>query len=200
MGQSEISKKLWQDPAYRERQRVSRLTAYASPEVRARMSTSHSRVLEEQWKDPEYRERQSTRLSEFAKTRQGTEHPSYKHGKSHSPEYQAFHQARQRCLNQRNPQWPEYGGRGILFLFTSFGEFLEHIGTRPSSLHSLDRIQVNGNYQLGNVRWATATVQIKNRRKFNCLSGFTDAELITEVQRRNLDVPKKQPRFVIDAA
>ena len=44
-------------------------------------------------------------------------------------------------------------------------EFLEHIGPRPSGEHSLDRINPFGNYEPGNVRWATAEVQANNKRE-----------------------------------
>lgn len=161
---------------------------------------SQSEAMTKRWQNPEYRARQSSARSAFAKTRQGTAAPGYKDGRTPRPEYHAFHQAKQRCVNRKHPYYPKYGGRGIEFRLTSFEQFIEIMGPRPSSKHSLDRIDVNGHYVAGNIRWALADVQVKNRRKFSCLEGFTDAELITEVQRRNLDVPKKQPRFVIDAA
>lgn len=47
----------------------------------------------------------------------------------------------------------------------SFENFLADVGTRPSSQHSLDRIDVNGNYEPSNVRWALLDVQANNKRK-----------------------------------
>jgi hypothetical protein len=55
------------------------------------------------------------------------------------------------------------GGRGIRFRFRSFEEFLEELGPRPSYT-SLDRINNNGNYEPGNVRWSEAVEQTANRR------------------------------------
>ena len=81
-----------------------------------------------------------------------------------STEYSAFHNARQRCNNTSNPQYPSYGGRGIKFLFASFSEFLMHIGPKPSPQLTLDRIENNGNYELGNVAWRTPTQQNLNQR------------------------------------
>ena len=46
----------------------------------------------------------------------------------------------------------------------SFQLFLEYVGPRPSSKHSLDRIDAKGNYVPGNVRWATLIVQARNKR------------------------------------
>lgn len=51
-------------------------------------------------------------------------------------------------------------------LDTGFDKFLEHVGNAPSLKHTLDRIDVDGNYEPGNVRWATAEVQAKNTRAY----------------------------------
>jgi hypothetical protein len=80
------------------------------------------------------------------------------------PEYQAYVQAKDRCTNSRHPNWKDYGGRGIKFLFTSFQQFFAELGVRPEG-KSLDRYPNNdGNYELGNVRWATRSEQQHNRR------------------------------------
>jgi hypothetical protein len=84
-----------------------------------------------------------------------------------TPEYRAWMGARSRCLTPTNPKFPEYGGRGIRMCdewLASYLAFLEHVGRRPSSSHSLDRINVNGHYEPGNVRWATRLTQSRNRR------------------------------------
>lgn len=86
------------------------------------------------------------------------------HGASSSPEYEAFQSAKFRCIKVTNSEYKNYGGRGIEFRFASFPEFLSHIGPRPSKNHSLDRENVNGHYEPGNVRWATQTEQQRNRR------------------------------------
>jgi hypothetical protein len=87
-----------------------------------------------------------------------------KHGYASSPEYKAYHQAKQRCQNQKCPRFMDWGGRGIRFLFTSFSEFLKDIGPRPGAGYSLDRIENDGNYAPGNVRWATRSEQQLNKR------------------------------------
>lgn len=98
------------------------------------------------------------------------------HGESASggrrtPEYMAWGAMKSRCYNHHAPQYPGYGGRGIQMCDRwreSFERFLEDMGRRPSPGHSLDRIDVNGNYEPGNCRWATAKQQSRNVRT-NCL-------------------------------
>ena len=89
------------------------------------------------------------------------------HGMSHTPEYRAWENARSRCINPRNRKYPDYGGRGITMCqewSSSFKAFFDHMGVRPSNLHSLDRINTDGAYEPGNCRWATWVEQNNNRR------------------------------------
>ena len=80
-----------------------------------------------------------------------------------NPEYIAYYGAQQRCNNPNSPKYAYYGGCGIKFLYTSFQEFFADLGKRPSSKHSLDRIENNGNYEPGNCRWAVKAEQLRNR-------------------------------------
>jgi hypothetical protein len=84
-----------------------------------------------------------------------------------SSEYGAYRAAKQRCLNPNNQFWADYGGRGIEFRFQSFEEFIEHIGLKPSSDLELDRIDNDGHYEVGNVRWASHSTQMANRRPYH---------------------------------
>lgn len=79
-------------------------------------------------------------------------------------EYIAYTSARTRCNNPNSQDYPEYGGRGIEFRFESFEEFFSELGHKPTPKHSVDRIKVNGHYERGNIRWATAKEQAQNRR------------------------------------
>ena|SRR5208282_3819532 len=83
-----------------------------------------------------------------------------RHGWNGTPEYVAFHNAKARCKDKKDP---DYGGRGIRFLYEKFEDFLADVGPRPSPLHSLDRRKVDGNYEPGNCRWVTMGVQFLNR-------------------------------------
>ena len=74
-----------------------------------------------------------------------------------------YSNAKQRCTNPKNKSYKDYGGRGIKFLFDSLQEFKEELGERPEG-YTLDRIDNDGNYEKGNVRWASRSVQMQNRR------------------------------------
>ena len=72
-----------------------------------------------------------------------------------------------RCHNPTYARYKDYGERGIQVCEkwrNSFDAFFEDVGLRPSILYTLDRIDVNGNYEPRNVRWATAKEQNRNRR------------------------------------
>lgn len=91
-----------------------------------------------------------------------------KHGqsrrKSRTPEYSIYQAAIQRCTNPKDKDYHYYGGRGIKFLFKSFQHFFDTLGRKPKG-RSLDRINNGGNYEPGNVRWATKKQQANNQRK-----------------------------------
>lgn len=84
-----------------------------------------------------------------------------------SPEYHAWNRMKERCTNPSNIGFRYYGGRGIRVCnawLSSFEAFLADVGLRPSEQHSIDRIDVNGNYEPRNVRWATDVEQARNKR------------------------------------
>ncbi len=84
-----------------------------------------------------------------------------------SREYEAWHSMRQRCLDHNNSNYHNYGGRGIIICdewLDSFEKFLYDVGSKPSSGHSLDRIDNNKGYCKENCRWATRIQQGENRR------------------------------------
>ena len=104
-----------------------------------------------------------------------------------SPEYRAYISAKGRCNNSQDQKYYRYGGRGIEFRFVSFPEFLACVGKRPSPEVSLDRINNNGHYEKGNVRWATRRQQMRNREKLKPFVQYlSDEELKQEIIRRRI--------------
>lgn len=84
-----------------------------------------------------------------------------------APEYAVWTGIKMRCFNPNGTGYKYYGGRGITMCERwrrSFSDFRADVGPRPSPDHSLDRIDVNGHYEPGNVRWVTWDVQVKNKR------------------------------------
>lgn len=91
-----------------------------------------------------------------------------KHGKTGTPEYFTWQSLFFRCNNPASKSYHRYGGRGITICDrwrgrNGFANFLADMGTRPSSKHSLDRINNDNNYEPSNCRWVTSHAQAVNR-------------------------------------
>ena len=96
-------------------------------------------------------------------------------GQTRHPLRKTWERMLDRCYNPRHQSYVCHGARGIEVCARwreSFAAFLEDVGERPAGrfmsgmpMYTLDRIDVNGNYEPGNVRWATAKEQRANQRK-----------------------------------
>lgn len=96
---------------------------------------------------------------------------SVKHGMSNNHLFGAWNTMKQRCSNTKCQKYQSYGGRGIIVCEewkNSFQAFYDYVSKLPhfdEKGYSLDRINNDGNYEPGNVRWATTKDQNNNRRK-----------------------------------
>jgi hypothetical protein len=88
-------------------------------------------------------------------------------GRKLPPEYIAWTSMKNRCTNPKCQRYERYGGRGIrvcVLWMGSYEAFLADVGRRPGPEYSLDRFpDYDGNYEPGNVRWATRLEQRQNQ-------------------------------------
>lgn len=114
-----------------------------------------------------------------------------KHGLCESPEYKCWENMRSRCNNPNATGYQNWGGRGIKVCdrWDDFRLFLQDVGLRPSPEHSIDRFpNRDGDYEPGNVRWATRLEQNSNTRNALDIYGMT----LGEVGRKT----KKHPSVI----
>lgn len=112
------------------------------------------------------------------------------HGMTKTPEYRTWHHMNERCSNPNNRTYKNYGGRGIFVCEqwrNSFTTFYKDMGPRPSSKHSIDRINNNGNYEPGNCRWATIKEQNGNTR-YNHVITFNNQTMIVTDWAKQLGI------------
>lgn len=112
-------------------------------------------------------------------------------------EYGIWKDMNKRCSNPRALAYHNYGGRGIRVSEAwriSFPTFLADVGLRPSPAHSLDRIDVNGDYVKGNVRWATDAEQGQNIRAVR-FRDLDDNRMSVSAMARYLALPVHLLRY-----
>ena len=88
------------------------------------------------------------------------------HGLSKTREYATWCRMKERCYNPKCEAYPYYGGRGIKICarwLNSFEKFFADMGTRPSSKHSIERLDFNKNYSPSNCIWALPQQQAENK-------------------------------------
>ena len=87
------------------------------------------------------------------------------HGMTNTRVFRIWQGMKRRCLNRKRPEYKNYGGRGITVCerWMDFRNFFEDMG-QPRDGYSLERIDVNGNYEPGNCVWASRAQQASNKR------------------------------------
>ncbi len=99
------------------------------------------------------------------------------------PEYKVWSGMKRRCYNKNDKRYENYGGRGIIICsawLASFWFFLQDMGSRPSELHSIDRIDNDGNYEPNNCRWSTNKEQCNNRTSCIIIEYYGREQTLTQ--------------------
>jgi len=85
-----------------------------------------------------------------------------------TPEYRAWTNMKNRCLNPKCEMFYRYGGRGIKVCdrwLHSFKNFFADMGIKPTRKHSIERKNLNGDYKPSNCNWVTSRIQALNTSK-----------------------------------
>ena len=136
--------------------------------------------IKKTFKNPSMKVSTTTGLGGFCfmsyNLKEGKGNINYKHGMTNTREFKSWISMKTRCYNPNSKGYQNYGGRGITICDRwkdSFINFYEDMGERPEGT-SLDRIDVNGNYEPSNCRWADSIIQNRNRNKLRSnTSGVT---------------------------
>lgn len=109
--------------------------------------------------------------------------------------YRTWVGMRQRCYNPRHKQFADWGGRGIRICerWTSFVAFVQDVGLPPTLSASIDRIDVNGHYEPGNVRWTGQATQNRNQRHTKL--SFALAKEIREARAHGVKVAELARKY-----
>ena len=121
------------------------------------------------------------------------------------PLYSTISSMMNRCYRDYHKDFPRYGGKGIVMdeswrrnARKCIGDIEDAIGPRPSPAHTIDRIDTNGNYEIGNIRWATMREQNNNRN--NNRKVTVKGRTLNVVQwARRMGVSRQMIRYRLEA-
>lgn len=117
-----------------------------------------------------------------------------RHNETKTRLYQIWRGMRNRCNKPNDSEYQNYGGRGIKVYeewnnsYESFKDYVSKLSHYGEKGYTLDRIDVNGNYEPGNIRWANAKTQANNRRD-NHIVEFNGLKLTLKQWSEKLDIP-----------
>lgn len=123
------------------------------------------------------------------------------HGLRKHKLYNIWAHQRRRCLNKSDRKYKDYGGRGIKFSeeFSDFPVWLNYVESLDNSNekdYTLDRINNDGNYERGNLRWASKATQVRNTRRIKTTntSGYRGVGFSKAANKwvAKIDVDKKR--------
>lgn len=108
--------------------------------------------------------------------------PTAPKGRRPTLTYRTWTSIKERCLCPTARGYEKWGGRGIRICeqWRDFDTFLADVGTRPSAAHTLDRIDNDGHYEPGNVRWATRTQQQRNKSTTMRITAFGKTQSVSD--------------------
>lgn len=118
------------------------------------------------------------------------------HGKRWTIEYNTWCSMKARCYRKTSPDFATYGGVGIIVCdrwINSFQNFFDDMGSKPTSQHSIDRIDTNGNYEPSNCRWATKEQQSENRKSSRTIT-FNGKTLIVKYWLKKFGINRSMLR------
>lgn len=119
-----------------------------------------------------------------------------RHGMSDGVEFGIWLHMKDRCSNPSDPAFKNYGARGISVCDaweSDFLQFFKDMGPRPEGL-TVERIDVNGNYEPRNCRWASRPEQSRNTRR-NVIVEWEGETMVISDLARKLGFPKRRPMF-----
>lgn len=88
------------------------------------------------------------------------------------PVYPVWNGMMYRCFNEKAPSYKHYGARGITVApeLQTLQGFLDVMGLPPGPGYQIDRMDNNGNYEPGNLRWVTLSENLRNQRRSRMLT------------------------------